>query len=50
MERRAAGQYIRDLADGTIGRLRVCPDARLIEPMRDALPEPGDANRYVQSR
>src|SRR6516164_11126081 len=46
-ERRGAGQHPRGLAGGTIGKLRVAPDARLIESARDVLPEPGDAIQIV---
>src|SRR5215472_144323 len=46
-ERRGAGQYLRYLAGGTIGKLRVCPDTCLIEPARDVVPEPGDAIQVV---
>jgi hypothetical protein len=49
-ERRGAGQHLRGLAGGTIGKLRVCPDARLIEPARDVRPEPGDASQIVTRR
>jgi len=46
-ERRGAGEHLLDLVGGTIGKLRVCRDARLIGPARDILPEPGDASQIV---